>query len=92
MARSRLARTQTIEGQAKRDPDEPGAKTVALAEIREISKRFHERFLRNVFRVGIVPKDTSRDSKCEGAGVGKAFFEFAAKGGALRSARPLHLF
>jgi len=82
----------TIEGEAKRDPDEPGAKTVAFAEILEISKRFHERFLRNVFRVGIVPKDTPRDSKREGRGVGEAFFEFAAEGGALRCARPLHLF
>jgi hypothetical protein len=68
---------QTVEGEPKRDSNEPGTEAVAVAQAMEASVGTQERFLCDIFRVGGVAQDAARHAKDERAALGEALFKLA---------------
>src|SRR5205085_2293169 len=67
----------TIEREAPRHAHEPGAKPIAIAELRERAMRLRKRFLRDVFGVFAMTQDAEGDAKREPRRLGEPRLEFA---------------
>src|SRR5258708_1388673 len=70
---------QTVDGETKRDSHEPAAETVAVAQAIELAIGAHQRFLRDIFRVGRVTQNAACDAVGEGATFGEALLELAPR-------------
>src|SRR5216683_1929046 len=86
---SPLRRTQTIQGEPERDSNEPGAKTVAVAQPIEAAVGAQKRFLGDVFGVGGIAQNAAGDAVGERATFGEALLEFAPRFGLGRLAQKL---
>src|SRR5262249_41562739 len=78
----------SVQSETEADTYQPRTKTVEVAETAELAKRVKERFLRDIFRVGVVFQDTAGHAKRQGRGIGESRLEFATKSGAFRVACP----
>ena len=68
-------RALTVEGHPPGHPHQPGAKTVAVAQLAEAPVRLRERFLRDVLGVLAVAKHAVGNAHCQGGRLDQAGFE-----------------
>src|SRR5579863_5476008 len=76
-----IRRAGAIEREAKRDADEPGAETIAIAQAFETTIGAEQSFLRDVLGVGGIAQHAARDAEGERTALGKPLFEFEAECG-----------
>src|ERR1700683_5202964 len=83
-----FGRTRAIERQSERDANQPGAKTLTIAQAVEAAVGAQHSFLRDVFRVGGISQHAASNAERQRTAFGEALFEFATVGGAGRFACP----
>src|SRR6266571_5837131 len=86
---SPFRRTQTIQGEPERDSNEPGTKTVAVAQPIEAAVGAQKRFLGDVLGLGGIAQNAAGDAVGERATFGEALLEFAPRLGLGRLAQKL---
>src|SRR5260370_9100173 len=74
-----FAGAQTVEREAKRDSNEPGAEPVAVAQAIEPAVSPQQCFLGYIFGVGSVAQDAPGHAIGERAAVGEALLELAPR-------------